>query len=58
MRAELHRRGMATFELPDVYNDRYRRKMNAGAECVSLRNRAPYFYEVGLLHMHAAHAYR
>jgi GINS complex subunit 3 len=27
---------------------RYRRKMEAGAECVNLRIRAPFFYSVGL----------
>lgn len=45
---DLHRRGLVEFELPEVYKERYRRKMNAGAECVSLRNKAPYFYEVGI----------
>ncbi len=45
---DLHRRKMVTFEMPDVYNDRHRRKFNAGAECMSLRNRAPFFYEVGI----------
>mmetsp|Transcript_6723 Transcript_6723/g.14839 ORF Transcript_6723/g.14839 Transcript_6723/m.14839 type:complete len:209 (-) Transcript_6723:569-1195(-) len=38
---------MTNVKLPAVYSDRYRRKLNAGAECVSLKNRAPYFYEVG-----------
>jgi GINS complex subunit 3 len=45
---DLHRRKLATFDLPEVYKNRYRRKMNAGAECLSLRNRAPFFYEVGI----------
>lgn len=45
---DLHRRGLVALDLPDVYKERYRRKLNAGAECVSLRNRAPFFYEVGI----------
>ena len=43
----LTRRGMATIKVPVVYGERYQRKLNAGAECVSLKNLAPYFYEVG-----------
>lgn len=34
----LLRRSMATIKLPNVYGERYQRKLNAGAECVSLRN--------------------
>lgn len=45
---DLHRRGLVALDLPDVYKERYRRKLNAGAECVSLRNKAPFFYEVGI----------
>lgn len=45
--AALTRRGMATFSLPETYHERYRRKLNAGAECVNLKGRAPYFYDVG-----------
>ena len=29
---DLFRRGMITFEMPDIYRDRWQRKMNAGAE--------------------------
>lgn len=45
--APLMRRGMITLSLPEVYNERYQRKLNAGAECVNFKGRAPYFYEVG-----------
>lgn len=45
--APLMRRGMAHLGLPEVYNERYQRKLNAGAECVNFKGRAPYFYEVG-----------
>lgn len=45
--AALTRRGMASLALPDIYSDRYRRKLNAGAECVNFKGRAPYFYDVG-----------
>jgi GINS complex subunit 3 len=31
-------RSMATVRLPHIYNDRYQRKLNAGAECMSLKN--------------------
>ncbi|KAG2429282.1 hypothetical protein HXX76_011050 [Chlamydomonas incerta] len=30
-----------------MYSERYRRKINAGAECMNLKGRAPYFYDVG-----------
>ncbi|KAL6750183.1 hypothetical protein V8C86DRAFT_1814467 [Haematococcus lacustris] len=43
----LKRREMVSLKLPALYRDRYRRKFNAGAECVSLKNTAPYFYEAG-----------
>lgn len=44
----LHQRGMAALKkLPDIYNERYRRKLNAGAECMNLKRLAPYFYEIG-----------
>ncbi|GAX84711.1 hypothetical protein CEUSTIGMA_g12133.t1 [Chlamydomonas eustigma] len=45
---DLYKRNMISFEMPEVYNDRYRRKFNAGAECLSLKNKAPFFYEVGM----------
>ncbi|KAG2487205.1 hypothetical protein HYH03_014179 [Edaphochlamys debaryana] len=44
---QLTRRGMTTFSLPEIYHERYRRKLNAGAECINLKGRAPYFYDVG-----------
>lgn len=34
----LLRREAVTVKVPAVYGDRYRRKLNAGAECVSLKN--------------------
>lgn len=34
----LLRRSMATIRLPIIYSDRYKRKLNAGADCVSLRS--------------------
>jgi len=40
-------RSMASIKLPAIYGERYQRKLNAGADCVSLKNMAPYFYEVG-----------
>lgn len=44
----MFRRAMVQIHsLPSIYGERYRRKLNAGAECVSLKNRSPYFYEVG-----------
>jgi GINS complex subunit 3 len=43
----LTKRGMAKIRRPVVYGERYQRKLNAGAECVSLKNLAPYFFEVG-----------
>ena len=43
----LCRRSIAGVGLPEIYNERYRRKLNAGAECVNLKGRAPYFYDVG-----------
>lgn len=43
----LAKRSMVAVKTPTIYGDRYRRKLNAGAECVSLKNRAPFFYEVG-----------
>ena len=43
----LCRRHIVDIRLPAVYKERYRRKLNAGAECVSFKNMAPYFYEVG-----------
>lgn len=45
---DLFKRQFISFDMPDVYNERHRRKFNAGAECMSLRNRAPFFYEVGI----------
>ncbi|EFJ43402.1 hypothetical protein VOLCADRAFT_66001 [Volvox carteri f. nagariensis] len=45
--AALTRRGMATISLPEVYQERYRRRLNAGAECFNLKGRCPYFYDVG-----------
>ncbi|KXZ51154.1 hypothetical protein GPECTOR_13g641 [Gonium pectorale] len=45
--AALTRRGMASFGLPEMYSERYRRKLNAGAECINLKGRAPFFYDVG-----------
>ena len=44
---DLFKRAMVTIQMPEVYNERYQRKMNAGAECVSLRNKAQFFYDVG-----------
>lgn len=43
----LTRRGMTTFTLPDVYSERFRRRLNAGAETMNLKGRCPYFYDVG-----------
>lgn len=34
----LLRRAMASIKLPMVYGERYQRKLNAGADCVSLRS--------------------
>ena len=45
---DLVRRALCTITMPEVYNERHRRKMNAGAECLSLRNKAQYFYDVGI----------
>nr|ADF43165.1 97782m [Chlamydomonas reinhardtii] len=45
--AALSRRGMTSFGAPELYSERYRRKINAGAECMNLKGRAPYFYDVG-----------
>ncbi|KAG2454884.1 hypothetical protein HYH02_000715 [Chlamydomonas schloesseri] len=45
--AALSRRGMASMSAPEMYSERYRRKINAGAECMNLKGRAPYFYDVG-----------
>eukprot|EP00798_Chlamydomonas_sp_ICE-L_P014512 gene14512-20541_t len=41
----LSKRGMVTFKMPLMYSDRYKRKLNAGAEVVSFKNKAPFFYE-------------
>ncbi|GLC47286.1 hypothetical protein PLESTB_000225200 [Pleodorina starrii] len=43
----LTRRGMASLTPPEIYLERYRRKLDAGAECLNLKGRAPYFYDVG-----------
>ncbi|GLI65624.1 hypothetical protein VaNZ11_009194 [Volvox africanus] len=43
----LTRRGMSTLCPPEEYQERFRRKMNAGAECHNLKGRCPYFYDVG-----------
>ncbi|PNH01340.1 putative DNA replication complex GINS protein PSF3 [Tetrabaena socialis] len=45
--AALGRRSMVTISLPETYHERYRRRLNAGAECINLKGRAPYFYDVG-----------
>lgn len=45
--AALTRRNMTTFSLPEVYNERHRRRLNAGAETMNLKGRCPYFYDVG-----------
>lgn len=45
---DLNKRAMVSIQMPEVYNERHRRKMNAGAECVSLKNRAQFFYDVGI----------
>ena len=45
---DLHKRAMVNIQMPEIYNERHRRKMNAGAECLSLRNKAQYFYDVGI----------
>jgi len=34
----LLRRSMASIKLPPVYSERYQRKLNAGADCVSLKS--------------------
>lgn len=34
----LLKRGMVNIKPPAIYGERYRRKLNAGAECVSLKN--------------------
>ena len=45
---DLNKRAMVNIQMPEVYNERHQRKMNAGAECVSLRNKAQFFYDVGI----------
>ena len=45
---DLVKRALVSIAMPEIYNDRHRRKMNAGAECLSLRNKAQYFYDVGI----------
>lgn len=45
--AALSRRGLTSFALPEVYNERHRRRLNAGAETMNLKGRCPYFYDVG-----------
>ncbi|GIL74030.1 hypothetical protein Vretimale_5047 [Volvox reticuliferus] len=43
----LTRRGMTTISPPEIYQERHRRKLNAGAECCNFKGRSPYFYDVG-----------
>lgn len=43
----LAKRGMVELKTPGTYGEKFRRRMNAGAECIRLKGRAPYFYEVG-----------
>jgi GINS complex subunit 3 len=45
--AAMTARSLATLGLPEMYQERYRRKLNAGAECVNFKGRAPFFYDVG-----------
>jgi hypothetical protein len=41
-------RGMVVASHPKIYAARVQRKMEAGAQCMNIRTKAPYFYTVGL----------
>ncbi|XP_057979098.1 DNA replication complex GINS protein PSF3-like isoform X1 [Malania oleifera] len=44
---ELHQRQAALINAPTCFNQKTRKEIQADAACVDLRNRCPYFYELG-----------
>jgi hypothetical protein len=44
----LVQRGMVGAAHPKIYAARVQRKMEAGAQCMNIRSKAPYFYTVGM----------
>ncbi|OVA12957.1 GINS complex [Macleaya cordata] len=44
---ELHLRQAVSVNVPACFNQKTRKEIQADAACVDLRNRCPYFYELG-----------